>query len=101
MCSRRPIRDDVPLRAQAYNIEGTAHRQAGRDQEALLAFLHVELFYSSVPNAHAEALANLADLWEQVHKSERANRARKTLEEHTRTALGRRRAVTNDSDDEQ
>ena len=72
--------DDAPLRAQAYNIEGTAHRQAGRVQEALLAFLHVEVFYSSVPNAHAEALANLADLWEQVHKTERANAARQTLE---------------------
>ena len=34
-----------------------------------------------MPDAHAEALANLADLWEQVHKTERANRARKTLEE--------------------
>jgi TolA-binding protein len=72
---------DEPLRAQAYNIEGKAHRQAGRAQEALFAFLHVEFFYSSVPSAHAEALANLADLWEQLHKAERANNARKMLEE--------------------
>jgi tetratricopeptide (TPR) repeat protein len=72
---------DESLRAQAYNIEGTAHRRAGRTQDALFAFLHVELTYSAVPSAHAEALANLADLWEQVHKAERANTARKTLEE--------------------
>ena len=67
--------------ARAYNVLGTAYRQTGRTQEALLAFLHVDVLYPSVPEAHAEALANLADLWQQVHQNERANRARKTLEE--------------------
>jgi tetratricopeptide (TPR) repeat protein len=70
-----------PLMARAYNILGTAQRQAGRTKEALLAFLHVDVLYATVPDAHAEALANLADLWDQVHKTERANRARKTLME--------------------
>jgi tetratricopeptide (TPR) repeat protein len=73
-------RDDA-IKAQVYNIEGAAHRQAGRTEDALFAFLHVELFYSSVPSAHAEALANLAELWDQLHKAERASAARKTLEE--------------------
>ena len=76
----RKAPDDASLRSQAYNIEGTAHRQAGRVHEALFAFLHVEFFYASIPTAHAEALANLADLWEQVYKNERANTARETLE---------------------
>jgi tetratricopeptide (TPR) repeat protein len=73
--------EDKPLMARAYDILGTAQRQAGRTKEALLAFLHVDVLYAAVPDAHAEALANLADLWEQVHKTERANRARKTLME--------------------
>ena len=73
---------DAVVKAQAYNIMGTAHRQAGRTEEALFAFLHVDFFYSEVPTAHAEALWNLAALWEQLHKIERANAARKTLEEH-------------------
>lgn len=73
--------EDAQLMARAYNILGAAQRQAGRNKEALLAFLHVDVLYASVPDAHAEALSNLADLWEQVHKTERANRARKTLEE--------------------
>ena len=60
---------------------GTAQRQAGRVKEALLAFLHVDILYPGVPDAHAEALANLAELWDQVHKGERANRARQTLQE--------------------
>jgi tetratricopeptide (TPR) repeat protein len=76
--------EDAPLMARAYNVLGTAYRQAGRTKEALLAFLHVDVLYPAVPDAHAEALANLADLWEQVHKGERANRARKTLEEDYR-----------------
>lgn len=73
--------EDAPLMARAYNVLGSAHRQAGRTKEALLAFLHVDVLYASQSDAHAEALANLADLWEQVHKTERANRARRTLEE--------------------
>jgi tetratricopeptide (TPR) repeat protein len=73
--------EDAALMARAYNVLGTAQRQAGRVKEAILAFLHVDILYASVPDAHAEALANLAELWEQVHKTERANRARQTLEE--------------------
>ena len=64
--------EDVPLLAQAYNVLGAAQRQAGRTEAALLAFLHVDVLYASLPDAHAEALANLAELWEQVHKTERA-----------------------------
>ncbi len=73
--------EDSVLLARAYNVLGSAHRQAGRPKDALLAYLHVDVLYSHLPDAHAEALANLAELWEQVHKSERANRAQKTLEE--------------------
>ncbi len=73
--------EDAPMMARAYNVLGNAQRQAGRIKEALMAFLHVDVLYASVPDAHAEALANLAELWEMVHKTERANRARAILEE--------------------
>jgi len=73
--------EDVMLLARAYNVLGAAQRQAGRPKEALLAYLHVDVLYSNFPDAHAEALANLTELWEQVHKSERANNAKKRLEE--------------------
>ena len=71
--------EDVELMARAYNALGTAYRQSGQTKEALLAFLHVDVLYPSQPNTHAEALANLVDLWQEVHKTERANAARKTL----------------------
>ncbi len=73
--------EDVPLMARAYNVLGAAEQQAGNTQEALLAFLRVDVLYSAQPDAHAEALANLANLWEQVHQTERANRARQVLKD--------------------
>ncbi len=46
-----------------------------------IAFLHVHLLYYAVPESHAEALDNLAELWDLAHKTERAVRARRTLAE--------------------
>jgi hypothetical protein len=46
-----------------------------------LAYLHVDVLYSSVPDAHAEALSNLIPLWQAVGQEERAREARKTLEQ--------------------
>ncbi len=73
--------EDVELHARAYNTLGTAHRKAGRTKQALLAFLHVDVLYFAVPEAHAEALANLSELWLEIHQTERSVRARRILEE--------------------
>lgn len=73
--------EDANLMALAYNTLGAAYRQSGRPKEALLAFLHTDLLFYTHREAHAEALYNLAELWEQVHKPERAARARQLLEE--------------------
>jgi len=73
--------EDIELHARAYNTLGNAYRKAGRDKEALMAFLHVDVLYFTVPECHAEALANLAELWTKVHKAERAVRARRILDE--------------------
>ena len=76
--------ENVELHARAYNTLGTALRKAGRDREALLAFLHVDVLYFALPEAHAEALANLAQLWDAMHKTERAVRTRAILDEQYR-----------------
>jgi len=73
--------EDALAMARAYNILGNALRQEGKNKEALLAFLHVDLLYSSVADAHAEALYNLAELWDESHKTDRAARARQILEQ--------------------
>jgi tetratricopeptide (TPR) repeat protein len=73
--------ENVDLHALAYNALGSALRQARKPQEALMAFLHVDLLYSSNAEAHAEALANLEQLFTELHKPEHARRIRQTLDE--------------------
>jgi len=68
------------LHSRAYNTLGTIQRKAGRTKEALLAFLHVEILYFAYPEQRAEALANLEQLWNEVHKPERARKAREILD---------------------
>ncbi|MCC6125174.1 MAG: tetratricopeptide repeat protein [Pirellulales bacterium] len=72
--------EDAELLSRAYNALGTAYRQLGDLDEAKFAFLRTDLLYASVPDTHAEALANLAEIWEQLHRPERAVEARKTLD---------------------
>ena len=71
---------DAELMSHAYNALGSAYRQLGNLNEAKFAFLHTDQLYSSVSDAHAEALANLAEIWEQLHNTERAVETRKTLD---------------------
>ena len=73
--------ENLELHARAYNILGDCYKLAGKKKEALLAYLHVDLLYARFPEQHAEALANLATLWNDVDKAERAAQARSTLEE--------------------
>lgn len=72
------------LQARAYNALGDCYQAAGRNKDALLAFLHVDVLYSTVPDAHAEALSHLATLWEAVGQSARAREARETLQQQYR-----------------
>ena len=69
------------LQARAYNALGDSYQRAGRTKDALLAFLHVDVLYSTVPDAHAEALSHLATLWDAVGQSARAREARQLLNE--------------------
>jgi tetratricopeptide (TPR) repeat protein len=69
------------LHARAYNALGSCYQRAGQSKDALLAYLHVDVLYSSVPEAHAEALANLATLWKSVGQENRSREARQTLEQ--------------------
>ena len=72
---------DEQLLAEAYNAQGSCYVQAGKAKEALFAFLHVDLMFANSPEAHAEALYNLAPLWEKAGKPQEARAARQTLKE--------------------
>jgi tetratricopeptide (TPR) repeat protein len=69
------------LHARAYNALGRCYQKAGKTKDALLAFLHVDVLYNNVPEAHAEALAQLAPLWQAIGQEERAREARQLLED--------------------
>ena len=73
--------EQVELLAETYNALGLAHRQAGRTKDAILAFLHVDLLYFGAPAEHITALKNLVQLWNEVQKPERADKAVEILKE--------------------
>ena len=73
--------EDATVLAGAYNTLGAAYRALpGREQDALIAFLTVDLVYNASPEEHAEALFNLVDLWDKASNPERAREARAMLE---------------------
>jgi tetratricopeptide (TPR) repeat protein len=69
------------LHARAYNALGSCYRKAGQTKDALLAYLHVDELYSTVPEAHAEALAHLAPLFQEIGQQEQARKSRQMLQE--------------------
>ena len=62
----------VELHALAYNTLGAGLLKTGKDNEALLAFLHVHVLYFNSNDAHAEALFHLTALWKKLGKNDRA-----------------------------
>ncbi len=73
--------EQTEVQAQAYNTLGVTYRKAGRPKDAALAFLHTDTLYYTIPKYHIEALENLAQLWEELQKPERAAEANKVLSE--------------------
>ena len=82
------------INAMAYNALGTALRKAGKPKEAILAFLHVHLVYSTQPDLDAEAVANLEKLFTEDHKPDHCPRhAGNPQREVQEQPLGQRREV--------
>jgi tetratricopeptide (TPR) repeat protein len=72
--------EEAELHALAYNALGNSHRKAGRPKEARMAFLHTHILYPAFADAHAEALANLVDLWKELGDGTRSMEAQETLQ---------------------
>ncbi|MBP87184.1 MAG: hypothetical protein CMJ64_10770 [Planctomycetaceae bacterium] len=71
--------DDKELFGRAYNALGTCYLKAGKQDEALMAFLHVDVLFYANADVHAEALYHLSKLWAAIKKPDRANDARSLL----------------------
>ena len=74
--------DNRQLLAQAYNALGDCYLQAKQPKAAKLAFLHVDLLFSTETTEHARALYELSKLWEELGKTERARDAGQRLKEN-------------------
>ncbi len=72
--------EERDMLAKAYTVLGDAYRASGKEQDALIAFLTVDLVYNTQPESHAEALFNLAQLWDKAQNPERARQAKQMLE---------------------
>ncbi len=72
---------DVEMAARIYNAQGAGYEASGDTEGAILAYLHTHLMFSLQPDAHAEALQRLVELWPQVGKPERAAEARQELQQ--------------------
>ncbi len=72
--------NDAQLQAGAQLERGNSLLGQGKNQEALLAYLLVDVLFSGQQDAHAESLYHLSKLWPTVGQPGRADEARATLE---------------------
>ena len=80
--------------AEIFVVLGEAQRAAGdKNKDALISYLSVDMVHNGVPEAHAEALAGLVELWEQENHPERARDARQALEQNYPDSPWRRRVA--------
>ncbi len=72
--------EDKEFLSRAYTALGGIYRaMGGKDQDALISYLTVDLVYNVLPESHAEALFNLGELWERGSNPERSRDARQSL----------------------
>jgi len=74
--------EDVQLLARAYDALGDCYLQSGQKKAARDAFLHVDVLFSSAPTAHAKALYELSQLWQELGHQERAREAQQKLRDN-------------------
>ena len=65
--------------AEAYVLEGQALRGLGKNKEAALAYLHVDVLFPRESAFHAEALFQLVSLWKLIQHPDRSTEAANKL----------------------
>ncbi len=71
--------EDAELQAAAWNNLGDVLRAADKPKDALLAYLRVDLLYSTERTAHAKALFVTAQLWDRLGRPADATASRDKL----------------------
>lgn len=81
---------DSQLFALIYNALGEAHRQAGQEEEALLAYLHTDLLFTSDASQHAEALYQLSQLFLKTDPQRAADAKARLQSEYTNSSWAKK-----------
>ena len=72
--------EDSQLQAAIYCVLGEAYEKLNKPKDAILAYLHVDLLYSSAKSEYVKALKRLVVLWRQVQKPDRAAESQRILD---------------------
>lgn len=72
--------EDRRVQAEAYVRQGDCLQAQGKNKDALLAYLHVDVLFSNEKSLHAESLYHISRLWSKVGQAARATEAREKLE---------------------
>ena len=67
--------EDSKVQAEAYVRQGDCYQSSSKTKDALLAYLHVDVLFSTEKSYHPEALYHLSRLWALVQQPDRANEA--------------------------
>ncbi len=70
---------DAELFSELFNALGGILKGAGNNDEAILAYLKTDLLYASEPDAHAEALYYLSQLWPLIGENQRGTETKSRL----------------------
>lgn len=67
--------EDSRVQAEAYVRQGDCYQSAGKSKDALIAYLHVDVLFTTEKSFHPEALYHLSRLWTTIQQPDRANEA--------------------------
>ena len=65
--------EDAATQAAAHNALGDCLHAAGRNRDALYAYLHTDLLFSKEKEEHARSLAQIARIWRELSRPDRAD----------------------------
>ena len=83
---KRGPSEETAVEAEAFVLQGHALRGLGRNNEAILAYLYVDLIFSREADLHAEALYQLVSLWKlDQHPDRSAEAAGKLVQLYPRS----------------
>ncbi|MDR2704954.1 MAG: tetratricopeptide repeat protein, partial [Planctomycetaceae bacterium] len=71
--------EDSVFQSLVYNSLGSTYEQASKPRDAILAYMHTDILFSSARSEHIKALQELSKLWKQVKRNERAEETDKRL----------------------